>query len=489
MRKPYLVIDNHFEKTRNYRKPYVVSGENNTSQYISTVKIDAVHNINANEPAFWLVDMKNEAEGRKLIQKLRQHASPHVYLRPVVIYNANETTRLEIINSVDGKLATSISDNQELASLTINFEPVNQWIDNIPDAVTPADTNIAFRVLRLIASRDKELAPITTVHSIYGYIYPLLSPLFVENDNSVFKTLEFLHDQHLLISRFVCNSHCCGYCESAFLNFRETCPYCGTDDIVIEQLVHHFKCAYIGEISTFKQDNTLVCPKCDKELRHIGVDYDKPSVVYKCHQCNHDFQEPSVTTTCYNCGHSNDPEQQVIRKVQAYGVSAIGKSAANFGMDSLFTRILETELGLFSFNVFKEFYRVEIARIKRYNVSTSVLVMIEFKDIEKLYLQLGRRAREVFSELSQAFQAVLRESDIISSRNESLFCVIMTETNLSQAQRAIERLEENISALLDTNLQYTSTLHTQIILINENKALDQLLEDFLDNDTLKDNVY
>jgi len=483
MRKPYLVIDGSSCREKNVRKPYLVSVEKYANQKnINCIEMESIQSIDTDLPAYWMVNMQDESEGQAIIKKLRQHASPRVYLRPIVMYNAAGNISPEIVKMADRRMRTGLSGYEEMESLAASLEPVNQWIEKIPDAVTPVDTNIAFRVLRLIASREEELEPVATVKSVYGYLYPFLSPLFRENDSSTAKTLDYLHAQHLLSGRFIAKTHCCGHCESAFLNFRETCPHCGTDDIKIEQLIHHFKCAHIGEMSTFKRDDSLVCPKCDNELRHIGVDYDKPSVVYQCNQCNHDFQDPKVMTTCYNCGRSNEPERQIVRTVQAYNASAIGDSAALFGMDSLFTQILEADLGLFAFNMFKDFYRIEASRISRYKISTSVLVMIEFNDIDKLYLRYGRRAREVFSELGNAFRAVLRESDVITSRNESIFCVIMTETDLEQAQRAVERLKENVNALLDNNLQYESQLFVEIAPVSVSENVDELLEVFLSRD-------
>ena len=29
----------------------------------------------------------------------------------------------------------------------------------------------------------------------------------------------------------------------------------------------------------------LVCPKCNRQLRHIGVDYEKPSKLFTCFNC------------------------------------------------------------------------------------------------------------------------------------------------------------------------------------------------------------
>ena len=41
----------------------------------------------------------------------------------------------------------------------------------------------------------------------------------------------------------------------------------------------------------------LICPKCHKKLRHIGVDYDRPAVVYTCNDCENSFTSPITKAT------------------------------------------------------------------------------------------------------------------------------------------------------------------------------------------------
>ena len=95
-------------------------------------------------------------------------------------------------------------------------------------------------------------------------------------------------------------------------------------------------------------------------------------------------------TACYNCGRTAEPELQTVRTIQAYTVSAIGMNAAEFGLEALFTSILDTELRLYSATAFSDFFNVEKARIRRYKKSTSSLTMIHFQDLDDLYIRLGK---------------------------------------------------------------------------------------------------
>jgi GGDEF domain-containing protein len=359
-----------------------------------------------------------------------------------------------------------------------DFEYINQWIDALPNS-NELDNNIAFKILRFIASRNKEFAPVLSVADMTGFLYPQLQPFFERRDIGILQTIDFLHAQNLLISHFFKKAYFCSHCDCAFLNFEEICPHCSSNDLNMDELIHHFKCAYTGASPDFKRGDDLVCPKCDKALRHIGVDYDKPSTVYRCNQCAHSFQEPLVTSTCYNCGRTTEPENQVLRTIQSYSISSIGENAARYGMESLFANILETEIKLTPFASFNDFYNVEVARIQRYKKSTSSLVLFGFENLNELYIQLGKRAQNIFVELSAVFKSVLRSSDLITARNESVFIVIMTETDVVSAERAVERLKEGVEALFENNLDYKPTLFTRIHEVGPELSPEKMLEQFL----------
>lgn len=462
------------------RKPCLITRDvHAAAQNILSVDPAMVDEPDSQDIAYWIVDMHDWRAGWQLVAALREHLSPKVYLRPLVYLNADNSMPEEISKAADGHLPGGLEDNKGLEELASRFEVTNQWIDHLPDAHSAVDTNIAFKVLRLIASRNSEQEPVTTVRRISGYVYPLLEPLFSKRDEGVLEILEFLETQKLITGRFVSKAHFCSSCNSAFINFKEACPQCGADDLSVDELVHHFRCAYMGAMSDFQRGSSMVCPKCDRELHHIGVDYDKPSIMYKCNQCSHGFQDPSIMTTCYNCGRSTEPENQNSRVISAYSISAIGQNAASYGMEALFTKILDSELQLHSFDAFKDFYHIEAARIRRYKKSDSSLVMIALRDIDKLYVRLGGRATEVFGELSTVFRTVLRQSDVITARNESIFFVIMTETSATHAERAVERLREGITGLLANNLDFAPEMSSLIKTVSTDMDLDQTLEAFL----------
>lgn len=465
------------------RKPYYIqsSGSKIACGGIQTITRDMITGIDSQDVAYWLIDMRIWKEGWDILCFIRRHLSPTVYLKPVLFLIDSDSIPQDIVTSSDGNIHRSSCDERILEEWISKVEQINQWIAHLPNADTNTDTNIAFKVLRIITSRNIELEPITTTRRHSGYVYPLLEPLFAKRDTGVLETLAFLESQHLLSGRFISRAHFCAHCSSAFLNFKEACPQCNSDDIRSDELIHHFKCAYTAEISTFRKGDQLVCPKCERSLKHIGVDYDKPSIIYNCNQCSHTFQDPKIMTTCYNCGREAEPENQQTRTIYAYSVSAIGQNAADYGLDTLFTNILNSELNLFAETAFHDFFRIEQSRIQRYKKSTSSLAIIRFNDLDKLYIKLGSQAREVFLELSIIFKSVLRTTDVISAKNETIFLVLMTETTTEQAETATTRIQQGVVKLFQNNLEFSPQMSTKIYPVDSELDIDLALEEFLKN--------
>lgn len=459
------------------KKPYLI-GEGPVLAGVERVSVDNLSPDLARQAAYFLIAADRYDETWSILQRVRVHGVPAVYLKPVVLLCGSEEPASELLQAADQRLYAAAADHAELERLVGALHSINHWIEALGQGDGAVDADPSFRMLRYMASRQGEFAPLATTRSPAGYLYPPLEAFLGERraGESALQVLEFLETQHLIAGRFVTKAHFCGHCGSAFLNFKETCADCGSEDIEADELLHHFRCGYTGERADFKGREGLVCPKCDRALRHIGVDYDKPSVVYRCNSCNRRFQSPMVASTCFHCGRSAEPEQQVLRQIKAYETTAIGNNAALHGMEHLFMRVLDVELGLWSYEALKQFTQVEQARIERYKISTSSVAVVYFENLSDLYVRLGRRAGEVFGELTQVFQSVLRRSDVIAAHSESVFILVLTETNAEQAQRALGRLEQGIIDLLASNLGYDPRLSVTAHAITADLDLDVVLE-------------
>jgi hypothetical protein len=464
------------------RTPLCISSQHDwyPTAELPTCSIDALAEFDLESVSFLIIELSDWPAAYGQLQQIRCHVNPNIYPKPVLYYGSPDGVPSEVIQGADGLLRPDEpSLENAINTWASKVEPINIRIHQLNELSPEGDSNIAFKVLRFIETRDTEFHPLPSPRTSSGYLYPGLQPLFPKADIGVLETLQYLESQKLLLGQFISRSYACTHCGCAFLNFYETCPDCHSGDLGTDELIHHFKCAYVGELADFKRGEMFVCPKCDRRLKHIGVDYDKASVVYKCRACSNVFQEPAVMTSCYNCRRDTDPENQLNREIKGYAITSIGENAARYGMDSLLQAILETRIHALPFDVFKAFYNLEIARIERYQVSQSCLVILRIRGIDQIYGQLGSRATEVFYELSEALKRGLRSSDVFSVRDETIFLIILTETPAQNADIAISRLKERILNLLASNLQLEFNVDDKIYPLSATVDLEKTMEAFL----------
>ena len=136
---------------------------------------------------------------------------------------------------------------------------------------------------------------------------------------------------------FVERVHVCPSCWHSHLLFIESCPKCSSSNIREESIIHHFRCANVSPESTYEHDGQLVCPKCKKQLRHIGVDYDRPANMYTCNKCGSTFMQSRMRVICSNCGTETEPDKLKPVDVSEYSLTRRGIEA--FSNDSALLEI------------------------------------------------------------------------------------------------------------------------------------------------------
>lgn len=118
--------------------------------------------------------------------------------------------------------------------------------------------------------------------------------------------------------RFVERIHLCPKCQSDQLLFSECCTKCNSSNLTSEDMIHHFRCANISPESEYQYDGELRCPKCRHFLRHIGIDYDRPSKVQVCNNCGETQLHSEMKVTCAVCGHVTQPHQLIPYDIQEW---------------------------------------------------------------------------------------------------------------------------------------------------------------------------
>ena len=162
----------------------------------------------------------------------------------------------------------------------------------------------------------------------------------------------------------------CRPCKSARLIFRETCPKCHVPCLEERARIHHFRCAYVADKSEFVHGDELICPKCEKRLRHVGVDHDFPEESQYCPRCNESWAEGLVEVRCLECGETSTPDRARGIQLLGYRPTRAMRRAAKMCQSPLLTNSKAMSLTLESvdpavFRLLKEHTRTVARRYHR----------------------------------------------------------------------------------------------------------------------------
>jgi len=90
----------------------------------------------------------------------------------------------------------------------------------------------------------------------------------------------------------------CNQCDSIKIVQTYFCPTCKKNNFNMAKLIEHFSCGNFSEEKTYVDNR---CPKCNKEIKVVGVDYKIITGRYVCNSCDDIFAELSTTFLCLKC--------------------------------------------------------------------------------------------------------------------------------------------------------------------------------------------
>jgi len=124
----------------------------------------------------------------------------------------------------------------------------------------------------------------------------------------------------------------CPDCGSLATTLYLECPECETTQMKKEEALEHFDCGNIDFRSKFdKGEGVLVCPKCGKKLKVIGVDYRKIENWYRCSN-KHFFGQPNFKFTCSECSGRFSLEETMVGMLHHYKLTDSGRQMLKLGV-------------------------------------------------------------------------------------------------------------------------------------------------------------
>lgn len=309
--------------------------------------------------------------------------------------------------------------------------------------------------LAVRASRNHGLRPKADIASSTGYTYPLVSHFLQYPSGKVHEVLDNWEKAKMLQGEVVDRVNLCPHCRHYNLNFREVCPQCGSGRIQEEATIHHFSCGYIGFERDYTQGMKWICPKCGKDLRHIGVDYDKPVDNIWCSDCHANFSEPAVQCFCLHCQKVSTPSDLILRPIHRYHLTNIGLRYARNGVlpEFGFIDLLKDDFNLYDMKVFQEFLRLEALRCKRYKFQSS-LMLIQVENFGELWERKGLDfATKLRKEFIDLLKRDLRNTDLLSVLSGNEIALLLTNTPVQQTDLIFDRLSRYFDSVFEQKLR------------------------------------
>lgn len=407
----------------------------------------------------------------KVLTVTRTHYDAEIYLKPIFCVQY-EGLPIQVIERCDG--LTDVTQYQKIARTT---REIKNNIEKLflQQKFPSNEFGVLYKTMQYLYTRNHDLVPFVDRHARLSYTYPFVS-LQLEDEEQK-KILDILKkgvgDGFLREEQMLDKVHICDACYSAHHNIRETCLHCNGIDLKVQDLIHHFQCAYIGPETDFMQEYTddLICPKCQKILRHIGVDYDKPSHIFNCNSCSEHFQNPLFTYNCVDCGKVSDIRHLQEHLIKRISLTAKGKQLVLSGLPkkSYESNNKGKEVtGVYELDVFKNILEQEKARTA-FNPGRTFFGKVAVVD-EKLNGISWKEKRILRDELARELKSYLKEYDMVTAVSAGEFYFLKLETTPEKLEEISELIVFNLEALVRSNVKDSKvvvTVNTQPVIHNQ----------------------
>ena len=169
----------------------------------------------------------------------------------------------------------------------------------------------------LVAMRDSNLSDYRPIANFeHGAHYPEIE-MHVRDNDAIEDSLKSLEKSGALISEIWDNLVVCPVCESHKLFIQLRCPNCGSGKLRKKSMIQHMSCGHYDFEEEFVKGDKLVCPKCGKLLKALGVDYRRLGYAYKCYNCGANTPTPTIKYVCIN-GHEFHNDEFGLKELRLY---------------------------------------------------------------------------------------------------------------------------------------------------------------------------
>lgn len=428
-----------------------------------------------------IIEVINHDFVRLVASTIRANQSPDIYLKPIFLLKKDglEAPIIDIlsdgwIKSIDeiegilpivGRIATRAQDLTFINSISFEAQLITKLIS------------------LLYVREEKVLEPIPYIFSNINYYYPLLSVNFDYVDEYMaLEVLKIAEEEGILRSEFVDRVYLCSTCSSGHLSYREVCPKCSSSDTTPDDIIHHFPCGYVGPMKDYSNqiDDKLDCPKCNKRLRHIGVDYDKPSIIHECNNCHHTFQDINVNAKCLSCQNDRSVETLKSLEIRRYRLTKKGELSAIKGLITT-TKDIDEVIGTIKYDTFKTMLKYEIERLKQTEGSSNICA-IHITNSSHVYSRLGSELqRGLLKDLVTVIRGNIRTADVIAFQSSSTIVLSMSDLPARIGKRILNAIPELLHDLIKARFDDLDVhFECRLVALDYAKSFDAHLHELLE---------
>lgn len=376
-----------------------------------------------------------------LISEIRR--SDQLYLKPILWEEGAYA-------STDGTF-----DKDQPTRITYKIQKINEAAEQFVGLPLPGNGNdrLVAKLLRLLISRSTSLSPRATRDRHIGYALDMLENLSVEQDPlQLIKFLNHYTDKGYFRRKLIDRVNLCYECESGYLNFSECCSSCESIDLKSEQLIHHFRCAYIGPESDYKRGEILECPKCNHVLKHIGIDYDKPSEIHTCMDCNHTSQETAMKAKCVDCGRDNALDKLSTHAIYEYRVTESGTQFSKSTENQMQPHLMMDASDSDAYVPLAVYQILKSHESRKQDLYEYGLSELRISVSEQILGSLNSGLRKgLLTELAGIVKPYLKNQDILSINADFQIIILLLNYSGEAQQQLRDLLDYNLDKMLRDN--------------------------------------
>ena len=307
---------------------------------------------------------------------------------------------------------------------------------------------------------EAAIQPIRDPSAREVYRYPLVESFTGDSNLSSWSWLQQKQQENLLEGGDLLDRiRQCTSCNSSRLNYVDVCPECHGLDIVRQPSLHCFVCGHVAPQQDFLRGDSLVCPNCLSQLRHIGSDYDRPMENYRCRSCSAFFVDADVDVYCIDCGQRHTPDDLRVREIRPFRLTDAGRLACRQGLDgaSVAAQYFR-RLKLMNEADFLDALNWQMAIARRYGppqgASVASVLGMRLDNLDQVMAQAGEvRTTAMLDSLMERLQQVIRDTDRCMRGREDVLWMLLPQTPATGLDRLQERLVEGLERIGSGNGQ------------------------------------